>query len=60
MGSIVDNLGFPMGKDKMIVADLSGKVYPDRSTYPHPHQYAGTLGPDLLFPGRPGIAGPGL
>jgi tetratricopeptide (TPR) repeat protein len=23
---IVDNLGFPMGKDKMIVADLTGKV----------------------------------
>jgi hypothetical protein len=25
---IIDNLGFPMGKDKMIVADLSGKVNP--------------------------------
>ncbi len=23
---IVENLGFPMGKDKMIVADLIGKV----------------------------------
>jgi Tfp pilus assembly protein PilF len=26
---IIDNLGFPMGKDKMIVADLSGKVNPN-------------------------------
>jgi tetratricopeptide (TPR) repeat protein len=25
---ITDNLGFPMGKDKMIVADLTGKVNP--------------------------------
>jgi len=26
---IVDDLGFPMGKDKMLVADLSGKVNPE-------------------------------
>jgi hypothetical protein len=26
---VLENLGFPMGKDKMLVADLSGKVNPD-------------------------------
>jgi tetratricopeptide (TPR) repeat protein len=24
--TVVDNLGFPMGKDKMVIADLSGKI----------------------------------
>ena len=47
--TVIDNLGFPMGKDKTVIADLSGKMPYFGSPDQDQDQYGNILGSDLLF-----------
>ena len=47
--TVIDNLGFPMGKDKTVIADLSGKFLICRSPDKNKNKYGNILGLYFLF-----------
>ena len=47
--TVIDNLGFPMGKDKTVIADLSGKIPVRRSQDKDQDKYGDILGSDILL-----------
>ena len=47
--TVIENLGFPMGKDKTVIADLTGKYSVGRSQDKDQDQYGNLLGLYFLF-----------
>ena len=47
--TVIENLGFPMGKDKTVIADLSGKFLSVRSQDKDQDKYGDILGLYFLF-----------